>query len=107
MGEKEQVKVIGMKKIGPFADNTTGEKIYGLSVFYHSLEMSNTEDEKGFIPTKHWLSLNDEKQKKVAERMMENGIGIYEVKFSIKLTGKKPTIKIDDFVYVKNLEKTA
>lgn len=96
--QKQEVFVLGFNLIGPFTNKETGEIIEGVNVYYIEKTAKDTNKQKGYIPSKIFLS------KEKATPVLKNGTGIYNIIFRIELNGSKPRLYIEGFEFNRKVE---
>lgn len=96
--QKQEIFVLGFKKVGPFTNKETGEIVEGVNVHYIEKSPYSSEKESGHIPSKIFLS--NEK----ANSVVRNGQGFYHLLLRIDLNGSKPRLVTEGFEFIKKGE---
>jgi len=95
-GMTAKVIVTGVTRY-KFAQDGTGEIIDGAKVHYVELEPEQGTDNKGYVTQTANLPYEVYEQLTVLP-------GVYEADISIKLTGKKPSLKVTGFNLINAVE---
>lgn len=95
--EKREVFLQGLKKVGPFVNEETGEKIEGYNAFYVDLEPANKEN-YGYLPAKKFLTVPE------GENLKSTGLGIYNLLLKLDLSNNRPRISVEGFEFLRKLE---
>ncbi|MCL6456515.1 MAG: hypothetical protein K6T85_00770 [Gorillibacterium sp.] len=95
-GLKARVIVLGIGRYS-FPDQTTGEIIEGSKVHYVEVNPQEEKDAQGYVPTVANMPLAYYDQITAIP-------GIYDAEMNIKMSGKKPSLKVTGFTFISPVE---